>query len=419
MLVGFSVENFKSIKDEADLSLVAAPAKEHRDTHLSMPVLANRIRSVPLLHSAVIYGANAAGKTNFIEALKLMRTFVLRSGNAPEAADAVPFLFSSDGKIRPTVLDVACIVDGVHYQYGFSLCRSSVVDEWLYAWPNGRVQTWLLREGDTWKLGGKLQGDRDVWRRATRPDSLFLSTAAMLNSEQLRPVYDWFDTTLRIVGAGEWNRTSSIDYCRRNGTAGMTEFLAAAGLEISDLRITEENLIQDMLPGDMPPPIREQVEKEFESGKVPRVWLTHDTGQGESAELELGEESAGTQEIFALAAPWLDTLKKGHVLVVDELHEHLHPKLVKFLVDLFHDPRVNAHGAQLVFSTHDTSILDQDILRRDQVWLCERNHRQETRLLPLTDFRPRKGYENLERAYLTGRYGALPPIRPIRVASGL
>lgn len=418
MLIEFSVENFKSIRGESILSLVAAPAKEHRDTHLSLPVLANRVRSVPLLHSAAIYGANAAGKTNFVEALKLMRTFVLRSGNAPDAVHAVPFLFSSDSKTRPSVLEVVCIVDGVRYQYGFSLLRGTVVEEWLYAWPNGRVQTWFLREGGTWKLGSKLQGDKDVWRRATRPDSLFLSTAAMLSSEQLRPIYDWFDTTLRIVGAGGWNRMPSIDYCRRNGTADMVEFLAAAGLKISGLRITEENLIQDMLPADMPPTIRKQVAKEFELGKIPRVWLIHSTGPDESVELELGEESDGTRKTFALAAPWLDTLRKGHVLVVDELHEHLHPKLVKFLVDLFHDPQANAHGAQLVFSTHDTSILDQDILRRDQVWLCERNHRQETRLLPLTDFRPRKGYENLERAYLTGRYGALPPIRPLRAASG-
>ncbi|MCY4610477.1 MAG: ATP-binding protein [Gammaproteobacteria bacterium] len=417
MLIGFSVENFKSIKGEALLSLRATPAKEHRGTHLSEPPLTGQL--CPLLHSAAIYGANAAGKTNFIEALKLMRTFVLRSGTEPGAAHTTPFLFAPDSKTRPTVLEVACIIDGVRYQYGFSLRQSTVVDEWLYAWPNGRVQTWFLREGDTWKLGGKLQGDKDVWRRATRPDALFLSTATMLNSEQLKSVHDWFAATLQVLGADASNCASSLAFCRKNGTAGLLHFLTAAGLRISDLRVTEENLVQDMLPADMPPTIREQVAREFEREKISRVWLKHDAGRGESTELELREESDGTRKIFALAAPWLNALKNGHVLVVDELHEHLHPKLVKFLVDLFHDPRINAHGAQLVFSTHDTSILDQDILRRDQIWLCECGQRQETRLFPLTDFRPRKGVDNLERAYLTGRYGALPRVQPLGVASGI
>ena len=130
------------------------------------------------------------------------------------------------------------------------------------------------------------------------------------------------------------------------------------------------------------------------------------------------DESDGTQKIFALAGYWLNILKNGHTLVVDELHAHLHPKLVKFLIDLFHDPKANAHGAQLIFTTHDTSILDQDVIRRDQVWLLERNAHQATQLFPLTDFRPRKGLENLERAYLTGRYGALPRARPSVVTLG-
>lgn len=101
----------------------------------------------------------------------------------------------------------------------------------------------------------------------------------------------------------------------------------------------------------------------------------------------------------------------GHVIVLDELHEHLHPALVRFLVNRFHDPQANANGAQLIFTTHDTSILNQDVFRRDQIWFCERNARQEISVIPLMDFRPRRGVENLERSYLGGRYGAVPVIR--------
>ena len=125
-------------------------------------------------------------------------------------------------------------------------------------------------------------------------------------------------------------------------------------------------------------------------------------------ELNFEDESDGTQKVFALAGPWLDTLRNGHVLVVDELHDNLHSAIVRFLVQRFHDPEVNTGNAQLVFSTHDTSILNQDVFRRDQIWFCERNRLQETKLFQLKDFAPRKGVENLERSYLAGRYGALP-----------
>ena len=118
--------------------------------------------------------------------------------------------------------------------------------------------------------------------------------------------------------------------------------------------------------------------------------------------------------MFALAGPWIDSLTRGNVIVLDELHDNLHPELVRFLVGQFHDPVANRHGAQLIFSTHDTSILDRDLLRRDQIWLCGRDERLETSVLPLSDFRPRHGDENLEQAYRAGRFGALPYVRRSR-----
>lgn len=418
MLIDFSVENFKSIKDEALLSLVATPAKEHREAHVVTAKRKEGSRPISLLRSAAIYGPNAAGKTNFISALRLMQDYIVTPGRRPSALYTTPFLFDSDCKTEPTTFDVVCMVDRVRYQYGFSLRRDAVVKEWLYAWPHGRVQTWFERQDDTWKLGNKLSGDKEVWRRATRPDALFLSTAASLNSDQLRPVYDWFRDSLLVVRSGIWGNSFSTDYCRGEGKTSILDFLKAADLQIEDLRITEEDFTVDMLPGDTPSEIKDRVIAEYAGTRQTRLWLSHDTGSAEPAELQLIDESDGTQKIFALAGFWLSVLKNGHVLVVDELHAHLHPKLVRFLVDLFHDPKANTQGAQLIFTTHDTSLLDQDFIRRDQVWFCERNARQETQLFPLTDFRPRKGLENLERAYLAGRYGALPRVRPAHMTHG-
>jgi AAA15 family ATPase/GTPase len=127
--------------------------------------------------------------------------------------------------------------------------------------------------------------------------------------------------------------------------------------------------------------------------------------------LDLKEESDGTRKVFALAGPWLAALEKGSVLIVDELNDHLHPNLVKFLVQMFHDNRLNRYNAQLIFTTHETSILTQDVFRRDQIWFTEKDEFNATTLYPLSDFSPRKGVENLEKHYLQGRYGALPYFR--------
>ena len=127
--------------------------------------------------------------------------------------------------------------------------------------------------------------------------------------------------------------------------------------------------------------------------------------------MDFDDESDGTQKFFSFAGPWLDTLKKGYVLVIDELHDSLHPNMVKYLVDLFHNKETNPNNAQLIFTTHETSILNQDVFRRDQIWFCEKDDEQATSLYPLTDFSPRKDRENIELGYLSGRYGALPFIR--------
>ena len=418
MLVEFSVENFRSIKEEARLSLVAGPAKERVESHVVRSAPRKGGGSTALLRSAAIYGANAAGKTNLLRALATMQSIVVDSNRDPGSIPVTPFLFDPACRQEPSTFEIIFLVDGVRYQYGFSVTSDRVIDEWLYASPLGRIQLWFQRSPNTWKLGDKLSGDREVWRRATRPDALFLSTAISLNSEQLRPVFDWFQQNLHMALAGSWNNSFSMYKCREDGGSGIIDFLQAADLGITDLRLTEQEFRPEMIPEDIPSEVKEQVIKNLSGEKFPELWLKHDAGYAKSTELNISEESDGTQKIFALAGPWIDTLQNGHVIVVDELHDNLHPTLVRFLIEQFHDPKVNVGGAQLVFSTHDTSILSQDVFRRDQIWFCERNHRQETRLFPLTDFRPRKGIENLERAYLTGRYGALPYVDTVVATFG-
>ncbi len=416
MLIEFSVCNYKSIRDEATLSLVADSGSDRRETNVFEPDLVAGVPPIPLVKAAAIYGANAAGKTNLVSALAAMEVMVTQSARGLDELPLVPFLFDPATRDGPTTLEVTFVSHGVRYQYGFAATRSKVVREWLYAWPRGRVQRWFERNDAEYHFGDKLIGDREVWRRATRPDALFLSTAVGLNSDQLRNIFDWFAHRLRPAGMGGWSPEFSAECCEDERKEGIVRFLSCADLAISDVSVRKEEFKPEMLPQEMPAPLRDSLKEELEGRHVANVRLTHETPGGLMGELDLKEESDGTQKVFRLAGPWLDALEHGYVVVFDELHDHLHPHLVRFLVNCFHDPRVNRKGAQLVFSTHETSILSQDVFRRDQIWFCERDEDQATRVYALSDFRPRKGVVNLERAYLGGRYGALPFVSAAPVA---
>ena len=406
MLIEFGVSNFKSIRDEARLSMVAGTGKEHKDSHLVATRANGRVPSNPLVRTAVVYGANAAGKTNLLDALGIMKRIVTTPSQPGDSLPIKPFKFDPESVRGDTTFEVLCVVGGVRYQYGFTANSEHVCQEWLFAWPRGRVQRWVERDGQNWKLSDRLGGDKNVWLRATRSNALFLSTAASLNSQELKPLFDWFRHTLRVVGS-KFTRfdIDALDQHKKE----VISFLQAADMVVADFRVVEREIGPEHLPVDMPVVLKEILSK-IGNGQQISVFLSHNTNLG-SIELEISDESAGTQKLFNLSIPLLQSLQEGFVVVMDELNNSLHPALVRFILDRFHNPRFNTGGAQLVFSTHDTSILNQEIFRRDQIWLCERDEQLATHLYPLSDFRPRKGVENLERSYLAGRYGAVPFIR--------
>jgi AAA15 family ATPase/GTPase len=195
-----------------------------------------------------------------------------------------------------------------------------------------------------------------------------------------------------------------------DGHARMMDFMNAADINIDGIEVQKKSFAPDMLPPDMPDPIREVLLRDLKNKKMANVRIRHLGESGDSVEFGLGDESDGTQKLFWIAGPWMDVLEKGRVLVIDELDTHLHPVLVHFLVGLMHGSGTNPQNAQLLFTTHNTSLLDDDSIRRDQFWFVEKKADNSTSVYPLTDFHPRKK-EALERGYLKGRYGALPIIR--------
>nr|VFK77958.1 MAG: hypothetical protein BECKSD772D_GA0070982_100427 [Candidatus Kentron sp. SD] len=415
MLIELAVANYRSIKDEQRLSLVAGREKIHRDANTFEPAQPKGRKRLRLLRSAGLYGPNASGKTNLVRALATMRRMVLESQQRIVSLPMEPFLFDPETRSsQPTLLEVIVMVDGVRYQYGFSATAKRIHDEWLFAFPRGRAQRWFEREffpidaRDEFTFGDKLAGDKEVWRRATRPDALFLSTAVQLNSQQFLPIFNWFKNTLRVIGIDGFSPYHSLEWCQNDDKRKqrILKFLRVADFAISDLRVegfdsdlpTEQlhNALFDFLFDD---------DKGLEGRKL---FIAHKANNGQQIELDFQSESNGTQKMFNLAAPWLDALDQGRVLITDELHDNLHPLLAQFLVRLFHSPDTNPKGAQLLFTTHETSILSDEYLRRDQIWFFERDKEQATRLYPLTNFKPPKGAENLTQDYLVGCYGAVP-----------
>ncbi len=420
MLIEFSTANFRSLRDRQTLSLTKAKGDELVESNTFTTVAANKFE---LLRSAAIYGPNASGKSNFLLALQTMKEIILKSATNLQRGDKLPvtpFRLSKATRHAPSEFEVIFIVDKVRYQYGFSATEDRIHEEWLLAYPKGQPQRWLGRVWDEqkqsydWKLGNNLTGEKQLWQKSTRDNALFLSTAVQLNSEQLQPVYDWFNDILHMTNISGWSPGFSASLCEKSEKAQVMDFLRAADLNIEDIVVETEPFDIKALPDDMPTHVKKMFADELKDKKLVDIKTVHKSEEGDKVTFDFEDESDGTRKLFAFAGPWIDTLANGYVLFIDELHDNLHPRLVQFLVRLFHNSETNPNNAQLVFTTHETSILNQNEFRRDQIWFCEKGEDQATTLYPLTDFSPRKGRENLELAYLSGRYGALPYVRPLR-----
>lgn len=415
MLVEFRTQNFRSLREEQVLSLVASPDKSLLDTH----ALDTGLKAAPhVLKSAVVYGANASGKSNLIKALQYMRDVVLMSATLQPGqafARLQPFRLDAVSASQPTAFEVTFILDGVRYQYGFAMNAQRIVSEQLLVYKAFKPQRWFERHfdaesgKDVYEFGPGLKGAKTLWEGATRPNALFLSMAVQLNSEALRPVYDWFAHRLVILNEhAPLSPQFSLEMLKLEAQRkAIGEFLRAADISIADVEVATKQATVHSIRFDLATGKREEETGEQTVDEVRFHYLT-EHGQ---AVFDLADESSGTRNLLFLAGPVLDILSNGQTLVVDELDTSLHTLLVQALVRLFHRPEANTGGAQLVFTTHDTSLLDAyGLFRRDQVWFVEKRPDQSSSLYPLLDFSPRKN-EALERGYLQGRYGALPLLR--------
>lgn len=415
MLIEFSVTNYKSIQSTQTLSLVASSINELEDTNCFF----TSEKSPPrLLRSIVIYGPNASGKSTLLNSIDFMRNFVLKSakkGQEGDLIDVKPFLFDTINRKKSSDFEVLFIQNGIRYQYGFAVNYSRVTHEWLIAYPEGRPQRWFEREfityseTENWYFGSKFKANKTLLKEATRSNALFLSTAVQLNNEQLKPVYSWFLEKLN-TSIGSYTSLSTIMCKTDKGKKKILELLNTADISISDIKVESKKFDVSEIPSDMPAPLKEFIIQTLDGEEMPEVKFLHTiSGSEELVSLDLSEESDGTRRLFQLASYWLNIFENGEILFVDELNNSIHPKMLHFLICMINNPKINRNNAQLIFTTHDTSILDNELFRRDQIWFTEKDNNNSTKLYPLSDFTPRKN-EALGKGYLNGRYGAIPYI---------
>jgi len=406
VLLRFRVANHRSICDEHELSMIGTEFNEGtaRETTLT-----SKGGSVTALLVAGIFGANASGKSNLLSAFRFMRTAVRDSvaewAKNPGTIPREPFKLDPRCRDETTLFEVDLLlgVNPIRYTYGFELSDERVEAEWLHAYPHGKRNVWFDRDaarGDAGEdefvfRGTGFKGRREDLVALTRPNALFLSVGATLNDLQLSGIHRWFNDNLWLVTPGadiaartRWTQRLLTDPKESPKFAeDITRLLSAADLGLTGVDIDRE---------------------------TGEVQLRHYANQGDEVALDfLNEESLGTHAWFAFLGPVLTVLTTGAVLLVDELDSSLHPTLAAEVVRLFQDPDANPQGAQLIFTTHDATLLGSAVLDRpldrDQVWLTTKRQSGETELYPLIDAKPRRE-ENLERGYLRGRYGGIPRI---------
>lgn len=413
MLIEFRVANHRSLRDEQVLTMEAGRVGAKDDPRPREVSGCDR----KLLPVAALYGANASGKSNVLDAMASMKdavAFSFRHWSPDGGIPQDPFAW---GKMRtqPTTFEVEIAQSGTRYRYGFAFDDRVFLEEWLYAWPNGKKQRWFERTRDAFTFGDNLKGENQVIREVTRPNALFLSAAAQLKHPQLSPIYSWF-ASMEAMNVHTPKRLSGVRY------GGPESEYSAVYMQTDEPRL---KLFSDQGPSDSLLGRFKSLLKNADLGIVDvravkreqgsklrpwRIELKH-RSETKDSWLPLEEESRGTRTLFRRAIPILTAIERGTLLAVDELESSMHANLAEHIVRQFNDPGANPRNAQLIFSTHDTNLLGtrlgEPVLRRDQVWLTEKDENGASTIYPLTDFKPRKG-ENLETGYAQGRYGATP-----------
>lgn len=416
MLIEFSAENFRSIKDRITFSMLTARGNSKEYNLIKVKKCPNVKR---LLKSCVIYGANASGKTNVIVALSVIKKMVKYSKDMNRGDtfyEYDPFILDIENENKPTFFEINFIKNSKEYKYSFSYNKDRIISEELsYQIKNEEVFFFKRKDKEFEPFTDP--EDLNFLFRHTGENVLFLSKANN-EYEPFGEIFEWFSKSLNPIGpTSNFYDINTLDFMLKSNEnkAKVLNLLTYADFDISnivgeikkiyvsDLRAKEQQILS--LIDDKS--INENITLSH-----PEIKFVHTRNDGSEVLTDFDEfESEGTKRFFCMSGPWLDALTEEYqLLVVDELDVKLHPDLVKYLINIFHDPEINKCNSQLIFTTHNTHILSTDFFRRDQIWFTEKEREQKnTKLFSLHDYEKRND-RSIEKAYFMGRYGGLPEL---------
>ena len=410
MLIRFSFKNFKSFKDENVLDMEATSLKEHEYNLV-------KTDQVNLLKVAAIYGANASGKTNVLQAFDYMKKRILVSDdskkNSPIDEDNV---YSYMINNEPISLEVEILAkNNKIYKYGFDVLKDSIVSEWLYIKKINKFYSIFEREKNnvTMKSNNKISGLANIDER-----TLFLNIYSKIDkdNEDFNNVYDWFvNANYLDLGNPRFEdfintRISLKILSDEKYKKELLRFIKTFDSGIEGIKTTPNSL--------------EEVQN---NNRVVKVELIHRGENNELKALPLELESNGTRKMFHLFDFFMDALRNGMVLFIDELDAKLHPLLTRYIINLFHNSETNIGNGQLIYSTHDTVNLNKDTFRRDEIWFTEKNKDGVSELYALSDYildddgdkksgQKVRNDATYNKDYLTGRYGAIPVLEEFEIS---
>lgn len=420
MLIEFSVANYLSFKDKTTLSLRSAPIRKHQDTNIFSTERYN------LLKGAVLYGANASGKSNFIKAMSTMKRLVLQSfeQSSIDELDIIPFLLSTDTETAPSFFEAVFVIDRIRYRYGFEVNDKRVRAEWLFEAPKNTEKPLFIREEEGIEVMKRFPEGKDLEER-TSENALFLTVVDQFNGRIARRIMQWFNNLITISDL-------SHEGCK-GVTFGMPEnkfisstllnFYKILDLGFDDISIRKKPLDPKGLPKNMPESLLKQLLTDLEGAfkiEIKTIHKKYNAAGNPVGNVEFnmrGQESSGTNKLFNISGPVFDTLNNGGVLVVDGFGDSLHPLLTLAITRLFNSVEFNLKNAQLVFATHDTNLLDYGRYRRDQIYFVEKNKYGASEIYSLVAYKEEgktiRKDRSFEKDYIEGRYGAIPFIESL------
>lgn len=432
MFLAFRVKNFRSIRDALELEFRRTKPLEIDEDLQS----GNWDLSVNAV--TAIYGANASGKTSILDALGFFLGFIddSQEGKPGAPIEREAFVLDASSRSEPTELELEFLFRGVRHQYGFSVSDTSVQAEWLYVYNSSKRTILFDRdssEENPYFFGRALKGQNQIISTLTRSNALFLSSAATNAHPMLTDIYRHLDKSVGLYNSAGYEAAHKELTSRMYESESLTTRLLAV-LQASDTGISNITIdIREMSPNERKDLAARLVssnvaksEKDadglldrFLEDQKYKLQFQHLGSDGEYP-LSLENESTGTRALLSHADAVFHALDSGGVCIFDEIDTSLHPMLVAELVSLFQSPATNPLQAQLIFTTHEDSLLDasgadERVLDREQVWVTDKDRNGVTKITPLSDFKPRT-QENLRRGYRGGRYGGLPLVHKLRFA---